>query len=102
MNATRFLNQFTVGYGDYMEEREELFGHLTMDELINDIKREQERPETDSEKFYLGCKRVNEKRPSSRGSFLFLSEKANGRFPITSRHTNQPTDNGRSPDDMGA
>ncbi len=48
VNATRFLNQFTVGYGDYMEEREELFGHLTMDELINDIKREQERPETDS------------------------------------------------------
>ena len=44
VNATRFLNQFSVGYGDYMEEREELFGHLTMDELINDIKRDQELP----------------------------------------------------------
>lgn len=38
VNTTRFLNQFTVGYGNYMEEREELFGHLTMDELIHDVK----------------------------------------------------------------
>jgi hypothetical protein len=48
VNATRFLNQFSVGYGDYLEEREELFGHLTMDELINDIKQNQKRPETHS------------------------------------------------------
>jgi hypothetical protein len=42
VNTTRFLNQFTVGYGNYVEEKEELFGHLTMDELISDIKRHQE------------------------------------------------------------
>ncbi len=38
VNTVRFLNQFTVGYGDYMEEREELFGRLTLDEIISDIK----------------------------------------------------------------
>lgn len=44
VNTIRFLNQFTVGYGDYQEEREELFGDLTLDELINDIKQHQENP----------------------------------------------------------
>jgi hypothetical protein len=38
VNTVRFLGQFTVGYGNYQEEREELFGHLTLEELINDIK----------------------------------------------------------------
>ncbi|MCP4167949.1 MAG: hypothetical protein GY759_18930 [Chloroflexi bacterium] len=44
VNTIRFLNQFTIGYGDYMEEREELFGHLTLDDMINDIKQHQEVP----------------------------------------------------------
>ena len=44
VNTIRFLNQFTIGYGDYMEEREELFGHLTLDEMINDIKQHREIP----------------------------------------------------------
>jgi len=39
VNTIRFLNQFTIGYGNYMEEREELFGQLTLDEILNDIKR---------------------------------------------------------------
>ena len=38
VNTIRFLNQFTVGYGDYLEEREEMFGHLTLAEIISDIK----------------------------------------------------------------
>ena len=38
VNTTRFLNQFTVGYGNYMEEREVLFGHLTLDDIVADIK----------------------------------------------------------------
>ena len=42
VNTIRFLNQFTVGYGDYLEEREELFGHLTLDEIVEDIKRQRE------------------------------------------------------------
>jgi hypothetical protein len=43
VNTTRFLNQFTVGFGDYTEERDELFGHLTLDELVADIKQHRER-----------------------------------------------------------
>lgn len=40
VNATRFLNQFSIGHGNYMAEKENLFGHLTMDELISDIKQQ--------------------------------------------------------------
>jgi len=38
VNTVRFLNQFTVGHGNYFEEREELFGHLTLDEIVTEIK----------------------------------------------------------------
>ncbi len=38
VNTTRFLNQFTVGYGNYIEEREVLFGHLTLNDIVTDIK----------------------------------------------------------------
>ena len=44
VNTTRFLNQFTIGHGNYIAERDDLFGHLTMDELINDIKQHQAEP----------------------------------------------------------
>lgn len=39
VNTVRFLSQFTVGYGNYLEEREVLFGDLTLDEIISEIKR---------------------------------------------------------------
>jgi uncharacterized membrane protein YGL010W len=38
VNTVRFLSQFTVGYGNYTEEREALFGNLTLDEVISEIK----------------------------------------------------------------
>lgn len=38
VNTVRFLSQFTVGYGNYTEEREGLFGNLTLDEIISEIK----------------------------------------------------------------
>lgn len=38
VNTVRFLGQFTVGYGNYIEEREALLGHLTLDEIIAEIK----------------------------------------------------------------
>jgi hypothetical protein len=38
VNTVRFVNQFTVGYGNYTEEREALFADLTMDEIVNAIK----------------------------------------------------------------
>lgn len=46
VSTIRFLNQFTVGYGDYLEEREALFGHLTLDEIVEEIKQQRELSES--------------------------------------------------------
>jgi hypothetical protein len=35
----RFLNQFSAGYGDYTQEREALFGDLTLDQILAAMKR---------------------------------------------------------------
>ena len=40
VNTARFLNQFTLGYGDYAEEREQLFGQLSVEEIVAEIKRQ--------------------------------------------------------------
>ena len=40
VNTARFLNQFTVGYGNYTEEREQLVGDLTVDEIVQEITRQ--------------------------------------------------------------
>lgn len=45
-NTIRFLNQFTIGYGDYLEEREALFGLLTLDEIVEDIKKQRKLSES--------------------------------------------------------
>jgi hypothetical protein len=37
VNAVRFLKQFTVGFGDYIQEREVLFGSKTLDQIVNEI-----------------------------------------------------------------
>ena len=37
VNTARFLNQFTMGYGNYTEEREQLLRHLTVDEIVAEI-----------------------------------------------------------------
>jgi len=39
VNTIRFVNQFTVGYGNYTKEREALFGDVSLDEIITEIKR---------------------------------------------------------------
>jgi hypothetical protein len=50
INTVRFVNQFTTGYGNYTEEREQLFADLTLDEIVAEIKRKRSpRPESDSE-----------------------------------------------------
>ena len=41
VNTIRFVNQFTVGYGNYTEEREALFEDLTMDDIVASIKHKQ-------------------------------------------------------------
>jgi hypothetical protein len=40
VNTVRFINQFTIGYGDYTKEREQLFANLTLDDLVTEIKRQ--------------------------------------------------------------
>ena len=40
VNTVRFLNQFTLGYGDYTVERDALFADLTLDDILTEIKLE--------------------------------------------------------------
>lgn len=42
VNTVRFVNQFTVGYGNYTEEREQTFAGMTLDDIVSEIKREKE------------------------------------------------------------
>jgi hypothetical protein len=42
----RFINQFTIGYGNYTEEREQLFGRMTVDEIVAAIKRRRNSADT--------------------------------------------------------
>ena len=37
-DAARFISQFTTGYGDYTEERKELFKDLTIEEAVQQIR----------------------------------------------------------------
>lgn len=39
VNTIRFLNQFTTGYGNYTEERDALFGAMTVADIAAAIKR---------------------------------------------------------------
>lgn len=42
VNTVRFMNQFTTGYGNYTEERDELFKDQSLNDLVSKIK--QQRP----------------------------------------------------------
>ncbi len=39
VNAIRFLKQFTVGFGDYTQERDAMFGTKSLDEIVNEIEK---------------------------------------------------------------
>jgi hypothetical protein len=39
VNTVRFVNQYTTGYGDYTQEREQLFADMTLDSIVSEIKR---------------------------------------------------------------
>jgi hypothetical protein len=43
VNTVRFINQFTTGYGDYTQEREQLFAGMTLDSIVSEIKRDRPR-----------------------------------------------------------
>ena len=45
-DTVRFVNQFTVGYGNYTEERRQLFAGMTLDEIVSEIRRGKERTES--------------------------------------------------------
>lgn len=38
VNTVRFLRQFTVGFGNYVEEREALFAKKSLNEVLREIK----------------------------------------------------------------
>ena len=40
VDTIRFLNQFTIGQGDYTKEREKWLGDISMDDAITQIKAE--------------------------------------------------------------
>jgi hypothetical protein len=37
VNTARFINQFTIGSGNYTVDRDEIFGHLTIDSIASAI-----------------------------------------------------------------
>ena len=39
-NTMRFVSQFTPGYGNYTEERTELYAKLSLEEIAEEIERE--------------------------------------------------------------
>jgi len=39
VDAVRFLNQFTQGYGNYTQEREALFGDKSLEEIVSEIEK---------------------------------------------------------------
>lgn len=39
VNTARFINQFSTGYGNYVEERDAIIGDMTVDEIVEEIKR---------------------------------------------------------------
>ncbi|MCB0099092.1 MAG: hypothetical protein KDE46_25335, partial [Caldilineaceae bacterium] len=43
VNTVRFINQYTAGYGNYTEERRELFAEQTLEDLVSKIKQRRER-----------------------------------------------------------
>ena len=43
INTARFLNQFTSGFGNYTEERDEMLGDATVDDLFAEIKQRREK-----------------------------------------------------------
>ena len=43
VNTARFLNQFTNGRGDYTRERDQLFGDLTVDQIVSEIRSAKEK-----------------------------------------------------------
>lgn len=48
-DTMRFVGQFTIGYGDYTAERDELFSGVTLDDMIAGIKERRYQTATQSQ-----------------------------------------------------
>jgi hypothetical protein len=48
VNTVRFINQFSSGYGNYTEERKQIFADVTLDDIISEISEIKGRRETSS------------------------------------------------------
>jgi hypothetical protein len=44
VNTARFLNQFSSGYGDYTQDKERLFGTMTVDDIAQAIRQQKKNP----------------------------------------------------------
>jgi hypothetical protein len=40
IDAVRFLKQFSQGYGNYTQERENLFANKSLDEIVSEIEKQ--------------------------------------------------------------
>jgi hypothetical protein len=40
VNTARFIHQYTHGFGDYTQEREQLFTDLTIDDIVAAVERD--------------------------------------------------------------
>jgi hypothetical protein len=36
-NTMRFINQFTIGCGNYTEERKEIFANMSVEDIVSEI-----------------------------------------------------------------
>ncbi|MFH1860447.1 MAG: hypothetical protein ABH870_05485 [bacterium] len=43
-NTARFINYFSVGFGDYTEEHKQLFAKYTVDDIVKEIKEYKKKP----------------------------------------------------------
>ncbi|MFL6215649.1 MAG: hypothetical protein ACJ74J_17335 [Blastocatellia bacterium] len=43
-NTMRFINQFTKGYGNYTEERQEIYSNMSLEEIVAEIEEERNQP----------------------------------------------------------
>jgi hypothetical protein len=43
-NTMRFINQFTTGYGNYTEERREIYADMSIDDIVAEIEKDLKQP----------------------------------------------------------
>ncbi len=42
-NTMRFISQFTTGYGNYTEERREIYADMSVDEIVAEIEKDRKK-----------------------------------------------------------